>query len=59
MKMFAFYTRDLEIKLFLQIRTRKNASVLNENQWRREGICRPGQTSVLPPPPHPVAYLEI
>jgi len=20
-------------------------------QWRREGICRPGQTSVLPPPP--------
>ena len=28
------------------------------DQWRREGICRPGQTSVLPPP-HPVAYLEI
>ena len=33
-------------------------------QWRREGICRPGQTSVLPPPPthtpsDPVAYLEI
>ena len=20
-------------------------------QWRREGVCRPGQTSVLPPPP--------
>ena len=24
---------------------------ISENQWRREGICRPGQTSVLPPPP--------
>ena len=22
-------------------------------QWRRGGICRPGQTSVLPPPPSP------
>jgi len=22
-----------------------------QNQWRREGVCRPGQTSVLPHPP--------
>ena len=21
------------------------------HQWRREGVCRPGQTSLLPPPP--------
>jgi len=21
------------------------------DQWRRDGVCRPGQTSLLPPPP--------
>ena len=25
--------------------------ILGAMQWRREGVCRPGQTSVLPPPP--------
>jgi len=25
--------------------------LLYSRQWRREGVCRPGQTSVLPPPP--------
>ena len=24
---------------------------LTQAQWRREGVCRPGQTSVLPPSP--------
>jgi len=27
-------------------------------QWRREGVCRPGQTSLLPPPP-PQSDLEL
>jgi len=25
-------------------------SINTKNQWRRQGVCRPGQTSVLPPP---------
>jgi len=25
--------------------------VMYQYQWRREGVCRPGQTSLLPPPP--------
>jgi len=24
---------------------------IRQPQWRRDGVCRPGQTSVLPPPP--------
>jgi len=26
------------------------AEKYGSKQWRREGFCRPGQTSVLPPP---------
>ena len=28
-------------------------------QWRREGVCRPGKTSVLPPPPVRSAITDI
>jgi len=31
--------------------TSGNEITCHLNQWRREGIYRPGQTSVLPPPP--------
>jgi len=27
-------------------------SINTKNQWRRQGVCRPGQTSVLPPSNH-------
>ena len=31
--------------------TKLAITILSDIQWRRDSVCRPGQTSVLPPPP--------